>query len=89
MGRQSNNVKATGVSIFGLAFILLTFMLLPIMALLRATKGTVWHKWVIMSLIGLGYYGYMDVARVNKCNEQQPYRGCPPAKLSDYVPHDW
>jgi hypothetical protein len=89
MGRDSNNVRATGGTIFGLAFFWLLIMIMPIMALLRATKGTRWHKWVIMGLVGFGYFSYMDVARVNKCDAQRPYRGCPPAKLADYIPHVW
>ena len=61
MGRRPNQVRTTGISIFGLAFILLTFMFLPFIALLRATKGTPWHKFVVMGLIGLVYlfvYGH-------------------------------
>jgi hypothetical protein len=87
MGRGPNQVRTTGISIFGLAIVLLTVMLMPIMALLRATKGTVWHKFVIMGLIGFGYFAYMDVARTNKCNLQPPSSPCP-RRIADFIPHD-
>ena len=85
MGRNNGS---TGITIFVIAWFLLTVMLLPVTALLKATKGTVWYKFVIMGLIGSSYFVYMDIARVNKCDLQRPYRGCP-YRLSDYVPHDW
>ena len=85
MGRRPNQVRTTGISIFGLAFILLTFMFLPFIALLRATKGTRWHKFVVIGLMGLVYYCYMDMIRVNKCNSLPSGKPCP-MKIEDFLP---